>query len=559
MKWQVLLLAAAAMPAAYAQTRPAAVYPASALDLHHTIQPGDNLYRLAGQYLASAAQWPVLRDSNTLRTPHLLQPGQVIRIPAAALPAQPVAAAVTFIQGKVRQSGTSDASPSLSKGSALTEGTQLQVAPDGFISIQLADGSVIKLQANTVLTLERMRRRPGNGATALDLQLHQGSIESVVAPQPPAGRSFHVRTRRAVASVRGTEFTVVTSDGADAATSVSHGAVAVQPPASGRQVRPTVELQAGEGNHVDAQGRLGAPRKLASPPDLAALSQLLQTAQQLAFSLPAPGTANTYQVRIAHDESLTQVVRNGAFTANTIQFPALPEGAYFMGVRAVDTQGILGLEARRPVDIETLPPPPFYQSPAPGQQTSANSAVLRCTGVANIQWFHIQLARTPDFLHPEVDGQRLSTCELTPPALLPGTWYWRAASVKETRQGAFVSGPFAAPQSFVATPPPPTPTLGAGAQTSWIFWDAKPGYTYRIQVATDPSFLGLVTDKVITDAAWSLENLPAGRYHVRIQSISESGLAAEFSEARQVDTRSFVKATDGTAVLAADHLPVGRD
>lgn len=107
--------------------------------------------------------------------------------------------------------------------------------------------------------------------------------------------------------------------------------------------------------------------------------------------------------------------------------------------------------------------------------------------------------------------------------------------------------------------PPPTPTLGAGAQTSWIFWDAKPGYTYRIQVATDPSFLGLVTDKVITDAAWSLENLPAGRYHVRIQSISESGLAAEFSEARQVDTRSFVKATDGTAVLAADHVPVGRD
>ena len=100
-------------------------------------------------------------------------PGQVIRIPAAALPAQPVTAAVTFIQGQVRQSGAPDASPSLSKGSTLTEGAQLQVAPDGFISIQLADGSVIKLQANTVLTLERMRRRPGNGATALDLQLHQ--------------------------------------------------------------------------------------------------------------------------------------------------------------------------------------------------------------------------------------------------------------------------------------------------------------------------------------------------------------------------------------------------
>ena len=97
MKWQVLLLAAAAMPAAHAQTNPPAVYPASALDLHHTIQPGDSLYRLAGQYLASAAQWPVLRDSNTLRNPHLLQPGQVLRIPAAALPAQPVAAAVTFI------------------------------------------------------------------------------------------------------------------------------------------------------------------------------------------------------------------------------------------------------------------------------------------------------------------------------------------------------------------------------------------------------------------------------------------------------------------------------
>ena len=559
MKWPALLLAAASLPVAHAQVGAPAIYAVSALDLHHTVKPGDNLYRLAGRYLESAEQWPVLRDSNAIRNPNMLQPGQVIRIPAAALPAQPVAASVTFLHGQVRQSGASDANPRLAQGSQLAEGTQLQVASDGYISIQLADGSVIKLQSNTVLTLERMRRRPGNGATAMDLQLHQGSVESVVAPQPPASRSFHIHTRRAVASVRGTEFTVVTSDGADAATSVSHGAVAVQSAAPGRQTPQAVELQAGEGNRVDAQGRLGTPRKLASPPDLAALPLLPQTAQQLAFNLPAPGPAASYQVRIAHDASLTEVVRSGVFSTSAIQFPALPEGPYFMGVRAIDEQGILGLEARRPVDVETLPPPPFYQSPAPGEHTSANATVLRCTGVTNIRWFHVQLSRTPDFLQPQADAQHLTSCEFTPAPLLPGIWYWRAASVKESRDGAFVSGPFAAPQSFVATPAPATSAVGTGAQSSQIFWDAKPGYTYRIQVATDPSFNDLVTDKVIAEAAWSLENLPAGRYHVRIQAISESGLAAEFSEARQVDTRNFVKASDGTTVLATDHVPVGRD
>ena len=95
MKWPALLLAAASLPAAHAQVGASAIYAVSALDLHHTVKPGDNLYRLAGRYLESAEQWPVLRDSNAIRNPNMLQPGQVIRIPAAALPAQPVAASVT--------------------------------------------------------------------------------------------------------------------------------------------------------------------------------------------------------------------------------------------------------------------------------------------------------------------------------------------------------------------------------------------------------------------------------------------------------------------------------
>jgi hypothetical protein len=120
---------------------------------------------------------------------------------------------------------------------------------------------------------------------------------------------------------------------------------------------------------------------------LATLPLLQQTAQQLAFNLPAHETATSYQVRITHDASLTEVIHSGvfAFTTSATQFSAPPEGPYSMDVRAVNKQGILGLEARRPVRIDTLPPSPNDQPSAPAQQSSARATALRSMGVAHRQ------------------------------------------------------------------------------------------------------------------------------------------------------------------------------
>jgi hypothetical protein len=54
--------------------------------------------------------------------------------------------------------------------------------------------------------------------------------------------------------------------------------------------------------------------------------------------------------------------------------------------------------------------------------------------------------------------------------------------------------------------------------------------TYRVQVATEPTFGTPTTDVTVSDAELAVGSLPAGTYHWRVASIAGNGIAAVFSE-----------------------------
>ena len=556
--------AVAALLMCLASTPASARAPATDDNVAHTVQPGDTLEGLARHYLNAPQQWPLLQKRNAVANPRQLRPGSVLYIPAHLLLSAP--AQIDFVQGDVR------IVPALAPGSPLPEGTRLQVGAEGFVVVRLADGSVVRVPAQSDVQLRQMRRTGRTGQVRSVIELHRGGLDAEVPASKDGSRHFEIRTPRAATSVRGTRFGVLLASDGRSSTSVLEGSVAVQPLAANANApstataAPSTLLDSGQGVAVAADGTLGQVRNLLPAPDLSALPSTLGEAGIVALALgPQSAMAVSYQVQIARDEALNHVLRNGIFAADAIRLRGLEDGQYVLAVRALDDAGLAGPFARRVLTIKTQPVAPLYQSPAPGATVASSGATLDCTEVPGIERFHLQVARRADFAELAQDAPDQPRCQLHTTALAVGTYYWRTASVRVLPDGSTDTGPFAAPQPFTVADRPSALTAEAlrteqQAQTLQLYWPAQPGQTFRLQCARDAHFADLACDEMLSEPRWQATSLTPGRYFVRLQTRDPSGLESAFSAPRSIHIGvSGVQSSDGLGVSTSDGQPVGRD
>ncbi|RZL64126.1 MAG: iron dicitrate transport regulator FecR [Variovorax sp.] len=452
------------------------------------------------------------------------------------------------------------ASSAVEQGSTLEEGTRIQVPDDGYLRLRLADGSVVRVLAGSDVELRRLRRRP-TGAVESVIDVRRGKVESEVSPKTP-GRVFEIHAPGAVASVRGTTFDVSVDDDGRVGTSVIKGKVAVQPK-NARQQRTarSTTLDAGKGVVLDAKGRLGAQRTLPPAPDLSSWPENYEDANLLVLDFARAGLAAAgYEVRVARDEALHEVVRNGRFSAPHIQFPPLDDGVYTVGVRALDAEGLSGPESTRRIQVNAQPVPPLYQSPAPGARVMAETLELVCSQTAGTEGVHLQVARGGDFTRPVIDEPRLAVCRLGLAALPLGDYQWRVASIRTPAGGGIDHGPFAAPQPFSVVE---TPTVSAldvldHNEQPTLTWQATAGQTFRAQLARDEAFTQIVVEADLTQPSWRLEGLARGTYFVRLQARDASGLTGPFSPPRRVRIGGVVQTSTGNSLSSSDGEPINR-
>ena len=526
----------------------------------HTVQPGDTLEGLARHYLNAPQQWPLLQKHNAVADPRRLRLGSVLHIPAHLLPSAP--ALVDFVQGEVLIHASASTRP-LQPGSPLPEGTRLQVGGEGFIAVRLADGSVVRVPAQSDVQLQQMRRTGRTGQVRAVIELHSGGLDAEVPASHDGQRRFEIRTPRAATSVRGTRFGVLLASDGRSSTSVLEGSVAVQPLAA-----PTASqtlLAPGQGMAVAADGTPGAVRPLLPAPDLSALPAAIGEAGIVALALgPQSAGAVSYQVQIARDEGLSHVLRNGIFAADAIRLQGLPDGHYVLAVRALDDAGLAGPFAHRALTIKTQPVAPLYQSPLPGATLASSGADLQCTEVPGIGRFHLQVSRRADFAELVQNAPEQPNCQLHTTALPVGDYYWRAASVRLLPDGSTDTGPFAAPQPFTVAHRPTalaaeTLQIEEQAQALQLYWPAQPGQTFHLQCARDLAFTDLTCDETLAAPRWLATALKPGRYFVRLQTRDASGLASDFSAPRSIHIdASGVQSSDGLGVSSSDGQPVGR-
>ena len=170
-------------------------------------------------------------------------------------------------------------------GEMLRVGDVLCTGKKGRLKVLMSDDSVIALGSKSRLVLEAHRFAAKTQQRSTSLRLIRGRVRALVhklvADKKP---DFEVRTRTAVAGVRGTEFLLVADDeGAQVRLVTFSGSVSW---ASG-QAEPVL-VAAGQGCDLGEQGKIGEVEAVAAV-DLKALRQSTDAeskTQALAWNLP---------------------------------------------------------------------------------------------------------------------------------------------------------------------------------------------------------------------------------------------------------------------------------
>lgn len=511
--------------------------PAGALEpVRHVVVEGDTLYDLAERYLDDPGFWPELARANGSPDPQRLPPGQVVVVPAELLLARAGGARVEHLSGDVSLRRGGAEARALTLDDRVLDGDVLVTARNGFVTLRLADGSLVRLAGESELSFTRLgysvRRKVGNTR----LELGRGRVESSVPPRV-GGRAnrFQVDTPLMSTGVRGTRFGVSVGS-AGASTDVAQGRVAAATPSAG-----AVPVRAGMGLSSQAPG---APVRLLPAPELAGVPHLQERPLiDVAFA-PVPG-AVAYRAYLTRDTDLDEVVANDVFASPRARLEGLEDGRYLVAVRAIDVRGIEGAVAQAAIELRARPEPPATLAPAPGSELAGGDVALRWTLAAGVAAYDVEVARTSDFGEP-ISRARVAGDTHVLAGLASGDYVWRIRSLPPEGAPPGRSGPYSDPRPFSVRLPVAAQVgveLDAGRLS--LSWDGEPGQRYRAQVAAEPTFAAPLVQADTDVPRLDGLALEGGVYFLRVQATDADGYVRRFSTPQRFEVTRQVRVGSG--------------
>jgi hypothetical protein len=385
----------------------------------YTVQPGDTLIAIGKKYLVSPDAYRTVQRLNSIRDPFRLRPQTKLAIPVQYLKATLHDAQVVAFRGavKVLQGGQS---ATIQLQMRLAEGAVIETGSDGFVTLQLANGSRMSMPSNSLLRITRMRTYLINRGADLDFLVERGRAETKATPLGNPSSRFRVRTPVAVTAVRGTIFrvgyngpsSISTAEVVEGKVSVDHSIVPAQ-----------VTVTTGFGAAASRGGRLEREALLA-PPALAG-SAMLQRDPELNFALVPTTGAQAYQIQIARDAGFVDVLAEARSEAPAIKFPDLPNGTYFLRAMAVAPSGLVGL-ADTHAFLRNRESASATALPGPERAFRFDWNL----GDAGPPAYRLQIFSAQDKVVPIVDEPGLTTPGMTVSALPKGRYSWRVGQVR---------------------------------------------------------------------------------------------------------------------------------
>ncbi|MGE0071441.1 MAG: FecR domain-containing protein [Thiomonas sp.] len=468
-----------------------------------TIRPGDTLIGISQRYLDRVDRWPALKTLNKIDNEFHLPPGGVLRIPAAWLRWRGGNAEVAYIHGAVR--GTRGP---LAVGMRLSEGETFDTGDDGMLTLRLRDGASVTFPPGTKARLGVLRQVQGTSLDDTAIDLERGATESRVPSLRSSGSHYEIRTPRVVTAVRGTHFRVAAADGVSRHELL---AGALQLAGDGGSAR----LAPGQGLRADG-GRLGAAVALLSAPDLSTLPDTVtRTVARLRLSITDNTGVSGWRWQVAEDVDFLRLLKDERTTAPEWTLAGLPDGDYFLRVRAADIHGIEGLDAMRSFALRARPEPPVMLAPAPAGLI-AGAPVLRWAQNAEAACVRLQVARDAAFTDLLVERAGICQSQFAfAAALPPGNYHWRLASLRVDGYAGPLGDAAVFRQIEPTTMTPPEVADGAVR----LSWSGPADLRYVVQIAAAPDFAVPVREMEVAGTQTRIDGLGGGVYYVRTRPV----------------------------------------
>ena len=487
----------------------------------HVVTREETLIALSRRLLADPRQWPQLQQHNRIADARRIPVGTVLKIPVRLLATEPVPARVLSASGGV--SGPQGVA--VAAGQALPQGARLQAGDGGQATLQLVDGTVLRLRAGSAVQVETSRRLPGSGGALSGVKVEDGQVEVQAQKRPGAGApGFQISTPQGLLGVRGTEFRVSVDARAETTRNeVLEGQVMTE----GRDGRAGRSVAAGFGVVVDRSGTVTPPVRLLAPPDVSAWPALQERVLVRFPIRPQPAVvAYRAQVAAAADPAFERVLQDVRSTGAELRLVDLPDGDYRIRVRAEDAQGLQGRDALHLFTLKARPEPPLPTGPGPKAVVSGARLDLAWTSVDEARSYRLQLARDEAMREPIQDQRTLAGTAWSVDALAPGVYFWRLAS----ERSATDQGPFGPVQRVeLRALPAPLPPPRVGEDSLKLAWEGLPGQTFEVELARSADFAVLELTRRTEQSALELRLPGTGRYWVRMRARDPDGFVGPYT------------------------------
>lgn len=487
----------------------------------HVVTREETLIALSRRLLADPRQWPQLQQHNRIADARRIPVGTVLKIPVRLLATEPVPARVLSASGEV--SGPQGVA--VAAGQALPQGARLQAGDGGQATLQLVDGTVLRLRAGSAVQVETSQRLPRSGEVLSGVKVEAGQVEVQAQKRPGAGApGFQISTPQGLLGVRGTEFRVSVDARAETTRNeVLEGQVMTE----GRDGRAGRSVAAGFGVVVDRSGTVTPPVRLLAPPDVSAWPALQERVLVRFPIRPQPAVvAYRAQVAAAADPAFERVLQDVRSTGAELRLVDLPDGDYRIRVRAEDAQGLQGRDALHLFTLKARPEPPLPTGPGPKAVVSGARLDLAWASVDEARSYRLQLARDEAMREPLRDQRALAGTAWSVDALAPGVYFWRLAS----ERSATDQGPFGPVQRVeLRALPAPLPPPRVGEDSLKLAWEGLPGQTFEVEFARSADFAVLELTRRTEQSALELRLPGTGRYWVRMRARDPDGFVGPYT------------------------------
>ena len=327
-----------------------------AKDWVYVVVKEDNLWDIAKTHLDQVQYYKGIKRLNNIQQPRRMQPGTVLRIPLEWVTRNAAKVSIIHMSGEHKLLREKELLV-VEDNTEFHLGDELRVSNSGNVTLMFADGSEMTLSKGVIVRFDHLTQYGKSAMVDTRLRLEQGKIEIRAEKQTGVASRLDITTASAVTSVRGTVFRVaVDNDNNNASiVEVVEGEVAV---AKGEE---TVAVKEGFAVKVKESEQISAPVQLPVAPTFLPFNEFISELNTIIKWLPVDN-AEKYQLQLAKDENISNLVYEETTTNNEFSLPKLGNGNYFLRLTAFTQDALEGLPSIKPISIGLEP---FSSIPVP--------------------------------------------------------------------------------------------------------------------------------------------------------------------------------------------------